>query len=1132
MILRRLFLWVFSILVVLVLGITGFIYYTLASNKGFSSKYFTEYVTAKITEEIQNHLPNATISLGDTKIFLNIQQFAIGVQLEDVEIVVPNTLSASLNTLQTAIGINDLIRLEIVIDNMHLQDGTVTYTKTKNDAPQNTQIELNTVPSTETDINTHMDANKKIANIVSTVGYQMTTQLRKLINTTAENVTISYKDKDMWAKIQLDTLDFNNKKNTQYLSYVADIDTHFVENPFNFGTVQGTMESIFSPEKIDIKMTTKGITRDFISGIDMSYNKTDATITGDFYNQINDTKLVTFVRSFVPFVKANTSLAVNGQTDGYNFQSGGVLHVDYKADSYYGNASLTNINNKWHIMAQINNLNDDLIQHYSKGFMQKSTLDWMRDNMNATYNVSLDLIFDKQQQKFTRTISNTELVDAKVVYKPGLPAANVPQAWVRMDTRVTNIKANMATITFEGKNITLNNIVMQGKNYILTSEMGVTGDMDVLTNLMFNATTGIKNPYAFATIKQGVFSGVVQTKYDAKKRQTTDFSITGKIPNLTTGYTQNLQDKIFTGTTDITDIHLVSITPHETIIRAKSAKMIANDTPIAMDDITLNIKKNILWYGANVQGDMSKLATPMLSHNITMQQGTFDGTIKLKYYMDKKRLDTYNIKGDVTDGIFVAPYTSQGIKTPYTITTQVMNVQLSDTSMILKGDVHIENIGQADINFTKHTSAIHIKMNGMVDKVFFDNSVPKQYIQVQKNIPLTLSYTGTDFDNGTLSIETNLQNMDLEFPLLKWKKDPSAEASLISNVIIRPNNAYTISVQANIKGNQPFYLKSTLNWDAQGLETIDITDIRFKGERFNLSGKRRNTKMYWQVNADTLTRETIQALLDSHKDNIQQESFDIDVQFNITNFIGYNGVAISPVTGHIIRKKDTITLFESHMTLSDKKENNRLYIYYTPEKYRMEVEDIGMFYNSISTIKIFGDGGRIVMDAEANKDGVLEGKIQAQDVLIVNTSDAVRMLKLFSVVGVFSALESKNIKLTKIKGTFRLNQGYFESDNISGLGNIGISSKGYVDFKNKDIDINGMILPTYQISSITGKIPVIGQILNGVNGQGFRSQYYTVKGTFDDHDIDINPISLFTFGILRDFFSLLFGVENVPLKIE
>ncbi len=1123
----RLIVWTVSVVSVLTLGVVGFVYYSLTSGDGFSS----EYVTAKIAEEVQHRIPNATISIGGAEFFLDIKKFAIAVRAKDVDIAVPDTVSASIIEMRTTISINSLLNRQIIIDNVHLQKGTITYEKPS--ADENVQTVFKTVPSTQTDVDTHIDTNKRIANVVSMVGYQVSTKLRDLINTTAQDIDISYKDKGMWAKIQLDSMHFSNDNQQQRLSYVADIDTQFfVDNPFYFGTVEGTVQTTFAPQKTQMQITTKGITRDFISGIDMSYSTATNTLSGDFYNHINDPQLVSFVRSFVPFVKAEKSLALNGQTDAYALNNGGgVLNIDYKADTYYGTATFTDIDNGWHIQATADNLTDDLVQHYGKGFMKQSTLEWMRDNLQATYSVTLDLVFDKTQKKFVKTIADTVLTDAKSVYKKGLPKAHIPLARVHMQNGITDVTANTATITANGKVVTLNNISIQNKNDILTTKLDSVGDVDTLTALVFNDATKLKNPYAFATLKQGQLHSTLQTTFDNKNKKMIDFVLDGTVAELYADYARTVKDMDIKGTAKITNVTL-SARPNTTIVRATAMTGTANDIPVTVTDIALDIKNNVLWYGAHVRGDMSTLISPVLGDTITLQQGAFDGKVSLKYYIDKKRISTYAIEGIIENGIVVAPYTFQGVKTPYTIRTQLMDIKINDEVTIFKGDVNIDSTAYGDIHFVKRQSATSGTFSGDIHKAFLANFVPNQYIQVRKDIPLTLSYNGMDFDDGTLKVTADLQNMDFALPILQWQKDKHAAANLVSTIQITPNKEYNISMLANIQGDSPFYLKTAIALDSKGLKTVDVSDVKFKDERFNLAGIRKNTKMYWQINADTLTRKTVQALLDTHKNTVRQQTFDMDVRFTLGKLIGYNGVAISPVEGHMIRENDTIRLFETRMTLTDTQDNNRLYIYYTPDKYRMVAENLGVFYGSISKTNIFGDGGRIAMVANADNNGVLQGRMEAKDVVITNTPGAVRLLKLFSVIGVFDALESKDIKFIKVKGDFRLKQGRFETDNISGLGTIGISGKGYADFKSKQLQVDGMILPTYKISSLISNIPIIGQLLTGVEGQGIFSQYYTAKGTFDDYKITVNPISLLTVGILRDIFAPLFGAEDVPLEVN
>ena len=63
------------------------------------------------------------------------------------------------------------------------------------------------------------------------------------------------------------------------------------------------------------------------------------------------------------------------------------------------------------------------------------------------------------------------------------------------------------------------------------------------------------------------------------------------------------------------------------------------------------------------------------------------------------------------------------------------------------------------------------------------------------------------------------------------------------------------------------------------------------------------------------------------------------------------------------------------------------------------------------------------------------------------------------------------------------------------------------------------MVPAYAINSIINKIPVIGDIVTGIEGEGIIGVEYKALGSFENPNYLINPFSLFTPGILRNLFT-------------
>lgn len=88
---------------------------------------------------------------------------------------------------------------------------------------------------------------------------------------------------------------------------------------------------------------------------------------------------------------------------------------------------------------------------------------------------------------------------------------------------------------------------------------------------------------------------------------------------------------------------------------------------------------------------------------------------------------------------------------------------------------------------------------------------------------------------------------------------------------------------------------------------------------------------------------------------------------------------------------------------------------------------------------------------------------------------------------------------------------------------IGLTMSGTLDIKENRANLQGSVVPAYTANSIIGRIPVLGGLLVGGEGQGLFAINYGVSGSLDDPSISVNPLSVLTPGFLRGLFGAFDG---------
>ena len=197
--------------------------------------------------------------------------------------------------------------------------------------------------------------------------------------------------------------------------------------------------------------------------------------------------------------------------------------------------------------------------------------------------------------------------------------------------------------------------------------------------------------------------------------------------------------------------------------------------------------------------------------------------------------------------------------------------------------------------------------------------------------------------------------------------------------------------------------------------------------------------------------------------------------------------------------------------------------------FSLDAKNAGDFLRSIDLYENM-QGGNLIFKGSFD-DGVVDhpflGNLIIKDYHIVNAPLLTRLASMASFTGVVDQLSGEGIKFKKF--TTPVN---YQSDNIKlekgrAFGNaLGYTFSGEIDLDDDSCKIEGTLVPAYSINSLFEKIPIIGDILGGGRGEGLIAANFQMNGDIEDPDVSINPLSIFTPGILRD----LFQIFELPFK--
>ena len=184
-------------------------------------------------------------------------------------------------------------------------------------------------------------------------------------------------------------------------------------------------------------------------------------------------------------------------------------------------------------------------------------------------------------------------------------------------------------------------------------------------------------------------------------------------------------------------------------------------------------------------------------------------------------------------------------------------------------------------------------------------------------------------------------------------------------------------------------------------------------------------------------------------------------------------------------------------------------------------------------------GGSMRMDVlyDSEDDGYYTANFTLEDFRIIEAPTAVRMLSLLSLAGLFSLLEGDGTAFTDGSARIRVSPEEQRIDFAKARGDaLALEVTGIIYRHDDTLDVSGVLFPVYQIVQIIGRVPIVGEIITGINQEGVFNTLFRMKGAVDDPELDVRPASIAP-GLLRDIFApdwigserlRLFGDEGIP----
>ena len=175
--------------------------------------------------------------------------------------------------------------------------------------------------------------------------------------------------------------------------------------------------------------------------------------------------------------------------------------------------------------------------------------------------------------------------------------------------------------------------------------------------------------------------------------------------------------------------------------------------------------------------------------------------------------------------------------------------------------------------------------------------------------------------------------------------------------------------------------------------------------------------------------------------------------------------------------------------------------------------------------QLAGGSGNLVLTTDRDQD-VEMGQLLMRDFAIVDEANVAQVLGNHSDSRAAIARQNR-LDFDVAEVDFLRRSDRVEVSNAMVTGStVGGTMRGFIYTKQKQYDLTGTYVPLFGLNSVFQKIPLLGPILGGRDGEGLVGVTFAVQGPLDKPEFKINPLSALVPGAFRELFE--FRAKELP----
>ncbi|MFA5950733.1 MAG: AsmA-like C-terminal region-containing protein [Hyphomicrobium sp.] len=408
---------------------------------------------------------------------------------------------------------------------------------------------------------------------------------------------------------------------------------------------------------------------------------------------------------------------------------------------------------------------------------------------------------------------------------------------------------------------------------------------------------------------------------------------------------------------------------------------------------------------------------------------------------------------------------------------------------------------------------------------------------VQGEIALELTAAKSEQEAMAIHARADLTNAELIFDDLAWRKSPGRAAgaefdvAIVSPDLLELRNFRIVGDTVAIEGS--------LSIDANHV----VQEFSFPNfslnvvSRLDVQGKLGSDKI-WKIKAKGSTfdaKDLFRSLLSLGKTAEAEikplrPAAGVDLSAEVDTVLGHSDISMRGVKVKLSERADQLVALDVQGALDGGKPVAVLMKAEAGRKIFAESQDAGQAFKLVGFYPNL-QGGRMRLEVDLAGRGAAEktGILWVDDFRVLG--DPV-LQDLYSTVettgpGIDAPSQGQRrvtrevFDFSRMKVPFSVGHGQFVLDESYVRGPLlGASIRGKVDYTTERLTLGGTYVPLQGINSAFCDIPLVGPLVSGLDCQGVFGITYAIEGPMTGPQVFVNPLSVFTPGILRGIMEL------------